>query len=71
MIVRVAGPEKQALKVIKEIHGVKLAELQGSKEKGTVDIIVESVPEIDIRKPLFYAMSKASYPCLLYTSRCV
>jgi ABC-2 type transport system ATP-binding protein len=68
MIVRVAGPEKQALKVIKEIHGVKLAELQGSKEKGTVDIIVESVPEIDIRKPLFYAMSKASYPILMLKS---
>ncbi|HZK33830.1 MAG TPA: ATP-binding cassette domain-containing protein [Bacillota bacterium] len=68
LLIRVAGPAKQALKAIKEIQGVKFAEAQGSKERDTVDIAIESVPEIDIRKSLFYAMSKASYPIMMMKS---
>ncbi|HOB20227.1 MAG TPA: ATP-binding cassette domain-containing protein [Candidatus Atribacteria bacterium] len=68
LIVRVAGPEKQVVKVINEIHGVKFAESQGSKEKDTVDVVVESDPDIDIRKPLFFALSRASYPILMMKS---
>ncbi len=65
LIIRVAGPEKHVIKVISEVHGVKFVESQGSKEKDTVDIVVESSPDIDIRKPLFYALSRASYPILM------
>lgn len=65
LIIRVAGPEKHVIKVISEVHGVKFVESRGSKEKDTVDIVVESSPDIDIRKPLFYALSRASYPILM------
>jgi ABC-2 type transport system ATP-binding protein len=65
---RIAGQEKQVLKAINEIEGVKQAESQGSREPGTVDVIVEADPNVDIRKPLFNAMSRASYPILMMKS---
>jgi len=65
---RVAGPEKQVLKLIREIEGVKNAEAQGVKEPGTVDILVEAEKDIDVRRPLFYALSRAEYPILYMRS---
>lgn len=65
---RVAGPEKQVLKLIRELEGVKNAEVQGVKEPGTVDILVEAERDIDIRRPLFYALSRAEYPILYMRS---
>lgn len=65
---RVAGPEKQVLKLIREIEGVKDAEIQGVKEPGTVDILVEAEKDIDVRRPLFYALSRAEYPILYMRS---
>jgi ABC-2 type transport system ATP-binding protein len=65
---RVAAPEKQVLKVINELHGIKYAESQGSREPDTVDIIVEADNNIDIRRPLFHALSRASYPILMMKS---
>jgi len=65
---RVAGPEKQVLKLVRELEGVKNAEVQGVKEPGTVDILVEAEKDIDIRRPLFYALSRAEYPILYLRS---
>jgi ABC-2 type transport system ATP-binding protein len=65
---RVAAPEMQVLKVINELHGIKYAESQGSREPDTVDIIVEADNNIDIRRPLFHALSRASYPILMMKS---
>jgi ABC-2 type transport system ATP-binding protein len=65
---RVAGPEKQVLKLVRELEGVKNAEVQGVKEPGTVDILVEAERDIDIRRPLFYALSRAEYPILYMRS---
>lgn len=61
---RIAGPEKQVLRVIRDISGVRNVEFQGVKEPSTVDIIVEAENEVDIRRPLFYALSRAEYPIL-------
>jgi len=65
---RIAGQEKQVLKAIQELPGVKYAEAQGVREPGTIDVIVEADPSVDIRKPLFNAMSRASYPILMMKS---
>lgn len=64
MSIRIAAPEKQVLKVLREIPGVKYAEAQGVKEPDTIDIWVEAEKDIDIRRSLFYAMSRAQYPIL-------
>ena len=62
---RVAASEKQALKVVGELQGIKSAESQGSREPDTVDIIVQADDNVDIRRPLFHAFSRASYPILM------
>jgi ABC-2 type transport system ATP-binding protein len=68
LILRVSGPDKQVLKTIREIQGVKYADIQGNKEPDTVDILVEAQKDIDIRKSLFFAMSRAQYPILMMKS---
>ncbi len=62
---RIAASEKQALKVVGELQGIKSAESQGSREPDTVDIIVQAEDNVDIRRPLFHAFSRASYPILM------
>lgn len=61
---RIAGTEKSVLKVLNDIPGVKLAEYNGSKEQDTIDVLVEADKDVDIRKPLFFALSRAQYPIL-------
>ncbi len=65
LTVRVAGSESSVLKTIREINGVIKAESLGVRESGTVDILVTSQKEADIRRPLFNAMAKAGMPILL------
>ncbi|NLX70538.1 MAG: ATP-binding cassette domain-containing protein [Clostridiales bacterium] len=64
LAVRVAGPERQVLKLIRGLAGIKSVESTGVKEPGTVDILVEAEKDIDIRRPVFYALSRAEYPIL-------
>ncbi len=64
MTLRVAAPEKQVIKVIKEIPGVKYVEAQGVYEPDTIDVLVEAEEDIDIRRSLFHALSRAQYPIL-------
>lgn len=61
---RIGADEKKALKVIKEVQGVKYAEVQGVREEGTVDIIVEGDTGVDVRRAIFSALSRANYPIL-------
>lgn len=64
MTLRVAASEKQALSVLRDVAGVKYVEAQGIKEPGTVDVWVEAEKDIDVRRPLFNALSRAGYPIL-------
>ncbi len=68
LTLRVAAPEKQVLKLVNDIYGIKYVESQGSREPDTVDIIVESDNNVDIRRSLFNAFSRASYPILMMKS---
>ena len=68
LTLRIAGQEKQVVRVIQELEGVKYVEAQGVREPGTIDVIVESDPKVDIRKSLFHAMSRASYPIMMMKS---
>lgn len=65
LFLRVAGPEKQVVKLLDNISGVKQAINQGSREPDTVDVIVEADKDIDIRKPVFNRLSEAGYPLLM------
>ncbi len=68
LTVRVAGPESRALDAIRGLPAVKHAESLGSREEGSFDIYVESSPNEDVRRPVFYAMSKADCPILMMRS---
>jgi ABC-2 type transport system ATP-binding protein len=68
LVVRIAGDESKVLKCIKELEGVKYVDVQGQKEPNTIDYIIEAEPNVDIRKPLFYALSKNQYPILMLKS---
>lgn len=60
----IAGPKNSILNYVKEIYGVKYVEPSVEKEKDVFNYIIESDKEIDIRRPLFFAMAKAGFPIL-------
>jgi ABC-2 type transport system ATP-binding protein len=60
----VAGPRSSVVGTIKEIYGVKLVEPNIEIEKDVMSYIVEADKDIDIRKPLFFALAKLGYPIL-------
>jgi ABC-2 type transport system ATP-binding protein len=64
LLVTVAGPKHSVENSIKEIYGVKYVETASEKDKESYSYIVESDKEIDIRKPLFFAMAKLGYPII-------
>ena len=65
MVVRIAGSASSAEKTIRSLTGVQFVESLGSREKDTVDILVETVKGVDIRRPMFNAMAKANMPILM------
>ncbi len=62
--VTVAGPKASVLSHIKELYGIKYVEANIEKGKDVVSYVVESDKEIDVRRPLFFAMAKAGYPII-------
>lgn len=65
MVVRIASSESAATKVLRSLNGVKYIEGLGEREKGTVDLMIETVKDVDIRRAMFNAMAKAGLPILM------
>jgi len=65
MVIRVCGSESAASKILHSIPGVRYVEGLGSKEKDTVDIMIETNKDADVRKPMFNAMAKANMPLMM------
>ena len=57
-IVKIVGDPEQVMRALKEMPGVKLAEMLGKRDTDSVSYLVESEEKIDIRKTLFYTMAK-------------
>ena len=62
LIVKIVGPEAEVLDVLKKVPGVKFAEALGKRETDSFSFYVESQEKVDVRKSLFYAMAKESWP---------
>lgn len=62
--VTIAGPKSSIEGYVKDIYGVKYIEANIEKEKDVINYVIESDKNIDIRRPLFFAMAKAGYPIL-------
>ncbi len=65
LVLRVAGEAAQVIKTLENVAGISQVEPRGVREPGTVDVMVESETEEDIRRPLFYALSQANLPILM------
>lgn len=62
--VTIDGPKSSIESYIKDIAGVKYIKANIKKDKDVINYIVESDKNIDIIRPLFFAMAKAGYPIL-------
>ena len=65
LTLRVAAAEKDLLGLVRGLDNVVKAEVIGSREPDTVDVVVEARREVDIRRPLFNALARAGYPILM------
>jgi ABC-2 type transport system ATP-binding protein len=64
LTIRVAGGEKEALATARSVAEVVKAESVGSKEPGTVDLVLEAGKDQDVRREVFMAFARASLPLL-------
>ncbi|NMB95289.1 MAG: ABC transporter, partial [Clostridiaceae bacterium] len=64
MSITISGPKNSVINLIKPIYGVKYIEAQTEKDRDVITYIVESDKDLDVRKPIFFAMAKAGYPIL-------
>jgi len=65
LIVRIAGPEENIVELLKGVEGIKSAKQLSKIEPDSCDFLLENEQGIDIRKPLFRALSGAGYPILM------
>lgn len=62
---RVKGPRNEIINGIKNLEGVKQAEIMRIREEGTVDISVEAEEDADVREAIFAFCSGNGYPILM------
>ena len=65
LVLRIAGSGPEVVGVLSKVTGVSNVRVQGEREPGTVDVVVEADGEADIRRALFFALSEARLPILL------
>ena len=59
--VKICGPQKDVLALIKSLPGVSYVDVLGSHELDSTSYLVESEPGIDIRKTLFNALASRGW----------
>ena len=62
--VTVAGEQAAVVSAASEIYGVKNIEKLGDREQDAINYLVESDRDVDIRRPLFFAMANIGCPIL-------
>ena len=68
LALRVAGPADQVHSTLSQIEGVTRVSSQGTIEPETVDLLVDTKKSSDVRKEIFFALSKAGYPLYMLKS---
>ena len=64
MTYNICGPQNEVLKLIKATPGVVYAEAIGQREGDSTAFLIESAENIDIRKPLFFALAEKRWPVI-------
>ena len=60
----IAGAPSAVMSAISEVYGVKSIEKLADRERGVASYLVESDKDIDVRRPLFFALAKIGCPLL-------
>ena len=61
---RICGPQRDVLRVLRSINEITTAEVFGDREGDSFVYSIESSAGVDIRKPLFYTLSKNNMPLI-------
>jgi hypothetical protein len=62
--ITIAGAQGAIVSAISDVYGVKQVERISEKERGVINYLVESDKEVDVRKPIFFAMAKLGCPII-------
>jgi len=62
--VKVCGPQREVLSVLSKVPGVVRADAVGERELDSFTYHIESEPGVDVRKPLFFALSEHNWPII-------
>jgi ABC-2 type transport system ATP-binding protein len=68
MQVRIKGERQQALNALTEFPVIKHVSVDGTRETGTVDLVLSGEDDMDIREAIFRCMAKNNLPILLMKS---
>jgi ABC-2 type transport system ATP-binding protein len=64
LFVTIDGPKDEVLQEVNGLRGIKYTEVGMEKGNNVFGYVIESEKDIDIRRPLFFAMARAGYPIL-------
>lgn len=64
LVAKIVGPEEEVLKTLRSLGGMKSADVLGKRDTDSISYLLESQDRIDIRKPLFYALSSKGWPLI-------
>lgn len=64
LIARISGPKNDIIKTLRALDSVIYVEPLSSKEAGSFDYLVESQPNVDIRKMMFTTLAQKGWPLI-------
>lgn len=64
LIARISGPKSDIVKTLRSLDSVIYVEPLSSKEAGSFDYLVESQPNVDIRKMMFSTLAQKGWPLI-------
>ena len=62
--IKVAGPNREVLNMLKGLQGIMSVKSDGIKEGDTYSYIIDANPSIDVRKIIFNALASHSWPMM-------
>lgn len=64
LIARISGPKTEIVKTLRALDSVIYVEPLSAKEPGSYDYLVESQPNVDIRKMMFSTLAQKGWPLI-------
>jgi len=62
--IKICGPQREVQSALKGINGIVSVDITGERELDSYTYLVEAERGVDIRKPVFYAMSDKGWPII-------